>query len=559
MAAPQNFVSVTRRPPDVEDYIDILRRYRSWVIGPAFAGLVISVVAAFLWPDMYLCYASMQIKPGTVSDLIPSISAGHMAERLQELNLEILGRDNLVPMLQNPKLDIYKKERQKYTNEDVADQYFSKNVKIVPYASPDQTARGAMAFRIQFEYPDRTKARAVVLDLVGQFTSKNMALQSTQSVSRSTLMDDELKRAKDHMEQAQAAMATYAAENQGRLPEDAQNNSLEVTTKLATLNSLHDYITQEQGHLANLQASLSNNKNQQVQQEANLTTQQITQNVEVRNQNLTDINKLISAKKAEIEGMLKTYTPNFPAVQTARGQLKSLEDQRDAVLKEEASTPGRSGSNVQTLRNPQAEQALNTLRAAENDLRAQISTAQMNIQNKQAQEARAEKELRAAQDKVLGSPAVIQKYHQLDQDLQLARTEYDTKAAEKQKADTQKSVEEHQAGEQLDVLEQPVLPDSPVSPNRPAVIGLGTVIGLALGIALAGAKEIKDTSLKNLKDVRAYTNLPVLSSIPLLENALLMRRKRRLAWLAWSSAVIIGSILMSGAVYYYFTAHQQIS
>ncbi len=63
---------------------------------------------------------------------------------------------------------------------------------------------------------------------------------------------------------------------------------------------------------------------------------------------------------------------------------------------------------------------------------------------------------------------------------------------------------------------------------------------------LAAAQEVKNTSLKNLKDVRAYTNLPVLSSIPLLENALLVRRKRRLVWLAWSSALIVGCILMSG-------------
>ena len=73
-----------------------------------------------------------------------------------------------------------------------------------------------------------------------------------------------------------------------------------------------------------------------------------------------------------------------------------------------------------------------------------------------------------------------------------------------------------------------------------------------IGIVLAGAKEMKNTSLKNLKDVRAYTNLPVLSSIPLLENALLIRRKRRLQWLAWSSAIILGSIAMSGSAYYYY-------
>jgi uncharacterized membrane protein YgdD (TMEM256/DUF423 family) len=73
-----------------------------------------------------------------------------------------------------------------------------------------------------------------------------------------------------------------------------------------------------------------------------------------------------------------------------------------------------------------------------------------------------------------------------------------------------------------------------------------------VGIVLAAAKEVKNTSLKNLKDVRAYTNLPVLSSVPLLENALLVRRKRRLFWLAWSSAFIIGSIAMSGSMYYHF-------
>jgi len=58
-----------------------------------------------------------------------------------------------------------------------------------------------------------------------------------------------------------------------------------------------------------------------------------------------------------------------------------------------------------------------------------------------------------------------------------------------------------------------------------------------------------------LKDVRAYTNLPVLSSIPLLENALLVRRKRRLHWLAWSVAIIIGSIAMSGSAFYYYSGH----
>ena len=84
------------------------------------------------------------------------------------------------------------------------------------------------------------------------------------------------------------------------------------------------------------------------------------------------------------------------------------------------------------------------------------------------------------------------------------------------------------------------------------IVAFGAFGGLMAGIALAGAREMKDTSLKNLKDVRAYTNLPVLSSIPLLENALLVRRKRRLAFVAWAVAVIVGLCGTAISLYYHF-------
>src|ERR1035438_9219573 len=152
MAAPQNFVSVSRRPPDVEDYIDILRRHRSWIVGPTFAGLVVSVVVAFFWPDMYICSAAMQITPGAMSNsLMPSAMTGQMAQRLQELRLTILGRDNLIILIQMPKLDLYKKERARYSVEDVAEDTFRKNVHVQEYDT-NTTSSGAQAFRIWFRY-----------------------------------------------------------------------------------------------------------------------------------------------------------------------------------------------------------------------------------------------------------------------------------------------------------------------------------------------------------------------------------------------------------------------
>jgi hypothetical protein len=156
------------------------------------------------------------------------------------------------------------------------------------------------------------------------------------------------------------------------------------------------------------------------------------------------------------------------------------------------------------------------------------------------------------QARIDASPLNEQQYAQLLGDFNLAKADYDEKVKKHEASITMQSVEDHQVGERLEVLDPASLPEQSFEPNRPAWIGIGTAMGLMLGIVLAAAKEVKNTSLKNLKDVRAYTNLPVLSSIPLLENALLVRRKRRLFWLAWSSAFIVGSIGMAGSMYYHF-------
>src|SRR5579884_599675 len=134
----------------------------------------------------------------------------------------------------------------------------------------------------------------------------------------------------------------------------------------------------------------------------------------------------------------------------------------------------------------------------------------------------------------------------------LANSKYEELLRKQQIVDENGELVQRQAGEQLNELDPPSLPDKPAKPNRYYVIGVGFMVSLMVGVALAGVQEARDTSLKNLKDVRAYTNLPVLSSIPLLENSLLVRQKRRLAYVAWSAGIIVGVIAVSCALYYHF-------
>jgi hypothetical protein len=43
-----------------------------------------------------------------------------------------------------------------------------------------------------------------------------------------------------------------------------------------------------------------------------------------------------------------------------------------------------------------------------------------------------------------------------------------------------------------------------------------------------------------------------MGSVPLLENDIVVRRRRRVLWLAWTTALLIGCGIMSGAMYYYY-------
>jgi uncharacterized protein involved in exopolysaccharide biosynthesis len=112
-------------------------------------------------------------------------------------------------------------------------------------------------------------------------------------------------------------------------------------------------------------------------------------------------------------------------------------------------------------------------------------------------------------------------------------------------------MEDRNQGERLEPLDTASLPTDPTEPKRPMVISIGAGIGLLLGVVIVGAREMKDTSLKNLKDVRAYTQMAVLGSIPLLENDFVVKRRRRLAWLGWTTACLVAVVVMVGAIVYY--------
>jgi len=551
MSPQQGYVSVSRRPPDIEDYIDILRRYRSWIVGPTFAGLVIAVVVAFLWPDTFVSTAVMRITPQQISErLVPSNISTQMAERLLAMQQEIESRTQLQELIVRPSLNLYPKERQRKPMEDVIDQMRKAiSIKILDTGATQNQQRFTSAFSISFSYSDRYKAQAVVRELVSKFTEETNNQLRQQANTTTQFLNDQLRAAKDNIDRLEAEIAKFKTENAGRLPDQLQSNLQAVNALELQQQSLNESINRDAQDKMMLETQLQN-----LQHEADFVGSNLEQTASreaVRNERLIQLNNRILDFETQLSALRQTYKEDHPNIRSLEAQLGVLKKQRDMLEKEESSAAAKAGAPAKVV-NPQVAQSLESLKLQQANVKAQIQARNMEMEGRAKRLKDLQVEIGAYRARIEAIPFNEQKYASLVRDYNIAKADYDDKAKKMEISQTSSNLEERKAGENLETLDPASLPEQASEPNRLMIAAAGVGLGMFLGVFMAGAKEMKDTSLKNLKDVRAYTNLPVLSSIPLLENALLVRRKRRLFWLGWSTAIIIGTIAMSSSMYYYY-------
>jgi uncharacterized protein involved in exopolysaccharide biosynthesis len=546
-SASQDYLDIPRRAPDIEDYVDMVRRHRGWLFGPLYVGLVVAVVGAFLWPDTYVSTAVMRITPPQVPErLVPSATNLQMADRLQQMQQDILSQSSLSELIQRPALDLYKEERERKPMVDVVeDMRRSILIRMVDIgAGSSRDRRMASAFRISFSYPDRYKAQAVVRELVDKFIDQNVRVLREQTGMTTDFLRDEQQDAQARLERLQNELAQFRMAHQGRLPEQMQANLGTLNSLQMQLHSLGDQINRAQQDKLTLETNLNNLKSQSSFLENSL---QETASV-AKNQRLEQLRKTILDIETAISAMLETYKENHPDVRTRRAQLGVLKRERDKLEAEELE---RTPAN-RTRTNPQIERMLHDLKGSIALAQTHIHTKELEIAERTKQQQALQRRIAEFQARIEASPANEQKYAQLIQDVSIAKQRYEEFVKKTELSETAQALEARKAGENLELLDAASLPESPTEPDRLMIALMGMGGGFAFGVFVAGAKEMKDTSLKNLKDVRAYTNLPVLSSIPLLENALLLRRKRRLLWMAWTAAIIVGLFAMAGAIYYYY-------
>lgn len=551
-AAYENYSTTHRRPLDIEDYIDIMRRHKAWVLGPAFAALVISVVVAFLWPDTYVSSAIIRVVPPQVPESYVASNVNmEMSQRINAMAQAILSRGNLTNIINT--FNLYPRERQRKPMEDVVED-MRKDIKIGNVMSLTQGEKhGISAFQVAFSYDNRFMTQKVTADLVARFMSENARDRTNQSVLTTQFLNDQVTTAKKELEAIEDRVAKFRQTFNGRLPEQVQQNQMQLGVAEQRISNINAAISRVSQERMLAETELRTLKNQL----ANLAPAPDQLAAQAKNDQLSAIEKDITTLEAQLSLLRETYKENYPDVRAKQSQLNvarrmrdKLQKEEDAKQKEEKDKPPVVATNKRTDYIMGREASF--LSAAIERKEAEIKAKMLQADDYQRELALSEKSIKSVQGRIEASPISEQQYGEVIRDRELARLKYEDLSRRRGQSQIAEDLERRQAGETLEVLDGASVPQTPTQPKRPVWIGVGSVIGIVLGLFFAGAREAKDTSLKNLKDVRAYTQLTILGSVPLLENDLVVRRRKRLAWLAWSTACLVGIVIMTGSVVYYY-------
>jgi len=555
----QEVYNVARRPLDMEDYVDTLRRHKSWILAPLFAGLVIATVVACLWPDTYVSASIIRITPPQVPERFVQSALNQMLnERISSISQQVLSRSTLVNIIQT--LDLYERDRRRLPMEDIVDRMRTKDIFIGGVqSSAGQSARGG-SFPVTFKYQDRYKAQRVTQELVSRMINENTRVQLGVTQSTTEFLTEEVQKAKLRLDQIEQALTAFRMKNAGRLPDERTMNftALQGTeTRISTINSALQRINQEKLMIeANLRLQREQ-YNQAVASAGAAAAGGAREAVKTRvaNERLVALERDILGAEQVLARLREQYKETYPDVQRVKTNLEALQREREQLVKREESEKAiEAAKPVPAKASPTAVPLTRELQAM------QVTLKQMEvlIQAKTAEQTdfsaelvRLNGQVRDFQNRIGSTPMADQEFVGLTRDYDSAKLEYQQLLAKQSDAKRGQEVERRNQGETLELLDAASLPVEPTEPKRAVILGGGAALGLVLGFALVAVREMKDTTLKNLKDVRAYTNLTVLASIPLLEDDIVVKRRKRLTLLAWSTAILIGVLVMAGSYYYY--------
>jgi polysaccharide chain length determinant protein (PEP-CTERM system associated) len=482
---------VARREFTPEDYIRMAKEHWKLIAGLAILGMFVGFALTAVLPKRYTSQTLVLVdKPAVSSTVVDAMPTDDMDQRLAAMQSQILSRTRLEPII--VQYGLYQNERKHRAMEDLVTKLRSA-ITVTPIHPMEETRSNSLpGFTVAVTFDDPQLAQSICSSITSMFLQQNLQLQTQRAEVTSEFLDKQLADAKAALDSQDEKLAAFKSRHIDSLPDQEQTN----LNLLMELSSQLDATTQA---LSRAQQDKTFAESQLTQQLYAWQQSQTGQNPDTLEQQLAQLQTQLSALQAQ-------YTDDYPDVIKTKSDIAAIKKKIADAGNDKKDTPAISSKPA--LEPPQIQQ-----------LRAQIHQYDETIKERTAQQHEIQKQIETYQTRVQSSPSVEQEYKELTRDYQTALAFYNDLLKKHDDQSMAVDLQRRQEGEQFRVLDPANLPDRPSFPDKRVFTAGGFGGGLALGIVLALFLELKDTSLKNDREVEHYLQLPVLAMVPAIEPA----------------------------------------
>jgi polysaccharide chain length determinant protein (PEP-CTERM system associated) len=484
------------------DYFGALRRRYIYLITIFPGAIFLSVIAAFAIHTEYQSTATIMLEVSSVpKDIIETTVISYADQQIEIVQGRVMTVDSLSSIVHD--IDPYPK-RKDWSDKEKAQRILdATSIERVDPVTLKPTTE-SNAFSLHYNNPDPEIAAAIDGRLAQLFLTYNQLVRTEAAGEAAGFLQKQSEGIARQMRDVDVQIAEVKRKYGEAMPEMLIRNQSAVEDMQHQLDGLQQQILTAQEKESVLALQLS----------------QMSPNLITESGDLTDV-ATVRAKLTEAE---QRYTPDHPEVKRLKRALETLIDQTST-----------SHNSKQAPTNPQymlTEAELHSARDELANLQAQANSTRAKLEQRQilvGETPAAEKEVA----EVLRRKDVLQNEYQHVQD-------------RLQSANLAETFESQQGGERFSLVRPPNVPRLPSYPNRIGLILLGFVFGAALtGIAVA-VSESMDTSVRMARDLMLPDGVPMLASIPFINNR--SDRRRRAIMLSSLAAGYSAAILIVFAV-----------
>jgi polysaccharide chain length determinant protein (PEP-CTERM system associated) len=470
--------------------------------------LAILTPVAIGLPNLYRSNASLMVDQGPEPIGQGNTQMLELSGRLQAIRQEALRRQRVLELAEE--LDLYPEQRQAGMFDAVVSM-MQRDLKVEPVSATRSDGRQAtVSFRISYTGSDPQKVATVTNRLAQFYVERNGAMQVQNATRAAEALRQELDTTRQRLDAQEKRVIAFTAQNAGTLP--AQMTS--ITSKYSQLLSQLQANTGEIGRLTERRDNAQN-------QIATLSSPSAAADV-------ADPAIRLAAAQRELQALLAKYTDVNIDVRNKRSEIAGLQAQ---VAARNASPNGTTtGTSV-----------LATLQTHIGEWTERIAALQT------ANEA-LQKDLDKYDAIIERAPVRNAEFESISREAGQTRSQYDSLYTRYQEALVGERAQQGRGRAEFQVLDPAMPAEAPSAPDRRLLLALAIVLALGLGSAVVLLLDRMDRSFRSVDELRAFTHVPVLATIPKIVSRKAQARRLVIATAA-AVAVSIALVVVSVGVF----------